>query len=335
MKNLKKLLVLVLALVMCVSAISINAFAANFDTEVYVNTRYSDNGSKLILNITTKDPCGAMKATLSYPKESLKFDAKSSKFGEGEVDGKYKPDEENGKVTFVVLAKDVVKTGDTYWADLCFDIIGSGTAQLVLDDIQVCDINENLDDTVAQAKAPITIDAVLNGLGAQFRQGSEGVYDAVRFGSKITRTYDTTHYDVPRSVITVNGQPMFAVKCGHIVAFKKNVESVEQLKGVFDSATGVLKVTEGAKHVNVPSTKVYETNEKYLIYTVAVEFDFVDQDKLDAAKGSNISALPYVIYRAPEGSEYVIQYGDVIERSYNDVKADYDAEKLVNGGYNK
>lgn len=334
MKSLKKLLVLVLALVMCISAISINAFAANFDTKVYVNTRYSDNGSKLILNITTKDACGAMKATLSYPKASLTFDAASSQFGEGAADGKYKLDAENGKVTFVVLAKDVVKTGDTYWADLCFDIIGSGTAQLVLDDIQVCDINENLDDTVAQAIAPITIDAVLNGLGAQFRSADTDVLDAIRFGSKITRTYDTTSYDVPRSVITVNGQPMFAVKCGHIVSFKKNVDSLDQLKGVFDSATGVLKVTEGSKHVNVPSTKVYETNDKYLIYTVAVEFDY-DDSVLEQAKAAEVSALPYVIYRAPEGNEYVIQYGDVIERSYNDVKADYDADKLVNGGYNK
>lgn len=321
MKNIKKLLVLVLALVMCVSAISISAFAAEvFDTGVYLNTRYfvDGNDTYLYVNITTEKASGGLKATLEYPSAMLTFVADKSKFVEDDATAdKYNLGTD--KLTFVVLTNDLSK-GSTYWADLCFKVVGEGNIALKLKDIQVCDVNENLDNAVTVADLNKTVDEVINGLGAQFRPEGEK-NSAIRFGTKVDRVAKPDDEGLLRTVITIAGTDYYAVKAGHLLSYTDDLITGGLKLDATVDATGKLNCDE--RIVNSQSSVNYKTTDEYIIFTVAIGFVQNAAGTVAEKQAKNISARPYVVYKSIETGDYEVRFGQTLVNSYNNVKEMY------------
>lgn len=320
MKNMKKLLVLVLALVMCISAISISAFAADFDTGVYLNTRYFVDGKDtyLYVNITTEKASGGLKATLEYPSAKLTFVEAKSKFVEDEATAdKYSLGTD--ALTFVVLTNDL-SAGSTYWADLCFKVVGEGDIALKLKDIQVCDVNENLDNAVTVADLNKTVDEVINGLGAQFRPADSEKNSAIRFGTKVDRVAKVDDKNLLHTVITIDGTEYYAVKAGHLLSYTDKLTGGLTLDATVD-ATGKLIHDEGI--VDAQSSVNYKTTDEYIIFTVAIGFKDNETETAADKQKKNISARPYVVYKSVTTGEYAVRFGQTLVNSYNKVENMY------------
>lgn len=306
MKNIKKLFVLVLAVVMCLTAMSVTSLAAGtFEPKVKLNRRYDTTGDKMYITVTTDQPYGAIKATLTFT-EGATFKPDNSKFDENAVKSSMYKLSDN-TITFAVATDNLTGTtkGSTSWADLCFDLGELKTATFSLSDVSVANNEEQLNtNAISVPSVSITVDNVMNSLGSQYRNASTGVKSALRFGAKLIRN---------KADNAVEGGT--AISCGYIVGYTDKINSVGATIGATLNDEGNLVVNDANAMINVVSTKYLESADAYMVYSVAVTF--ADDS---ANLGKNIQVKPYVIYKDASGNKY-IAWGDVIENSYNNVKA--------------
>ncbi len=309
MKNFKKILVLALAVMMCLTALSIPAFAA-FNPEVKITARFDETGEHIIASVVTTVKCGAIQGTLTY--EGLTFDEESTKFTEISDQDKYVP--EGNKVKFVLLANDLTN-GDTHWADFYFDLpenmTDDTTFTFALENVAACDVNETLADAISVAPVSLTLTGNdLTTLGAQYREPTETVSSALRFGFRLDRKEGSNE---------LSGNKV-AVRCGYILSTKIDASTLLTADIREDGAVDVSTVTEGAKAYT--ATKCYKSHADYMIYTVAVK------NIPDSVKDTKIYARPYVVYWDVTDEVYGIDFGTQVAKTYAEVQA---ASGLLDG----
>ena len=326
MKNFKKILVLALAVIMCVTVLSVTTIADTFNPTIKITARYDDNGEQIIASVVTSQPCGAIKATFSY-EGSVELDTSKIAF----VDKtEAEPYVTNGNtITFVLLANDLT-SGDTYWADFYFTVNGKENVTFSLKDVDVCDVNETLvSDSKELEGTTITLTADdLKTLGAQYRKPVDDAQNpisaALRFGSRIDRTKNTADDD-ETILHNLTSNKGVAVRCGFLAGFEFKVEKDRVLEAEFDENTGEFTdITTGA--INIPAKKCLQDKDTYLIYTYAVTG--IEEDTqaetstgvYEYVKDLPIVARPYVVYKTNDGA-YGIEYGAQVSKSYSDVQA--------------
>ena len=313
MKSFKKILVLALAVIMCLTALSVTAFADGFNPEIKISARFDENGEKIIAAVVTSQECGAISGVITFT-SNVEFDAAASKFIEENDDIKYNKLSDTS-VKFVILANDM-QNGNKHWADLHFNIKSKGDITFTLSDVDVCDVNETLVKNSQSVKgATITLtDNELRTLGAQHRAENP----ALRFGAKLNRNIaDNTLGDTNKKV---------AIRCGFIAGFEFKIGKGTQVVATdFDSKTGAFStVSKGA--VIKQAKYCLESTDDYMIYTYAVT-GITDTSKTTTDKGEEyvkdlaIVARPYVVYKNADDGTYGIDYGAQISKSYADVKA--------------
>ena len=158
MKSFKRILVLALAVVMCLTAFAISSSAADeFNPEVKLLARYNETGDKIIVTVTTDDKYGALMGTLTTNatvNDALDIKLADSKFVE-DVEAKdntnYYTEVTNG-VKFAVVT-DKVAEGSKTWVDVYFNVkniademVDADALKFTFADVQVCSVGEELAD---------------------------------------------------------------------------------------------------------------------------------------------------------------------------------------------
>ncbi len=319
MKNFKKLFVLALAVIMCVTVLSVNSFAA-FSPNVELKARYSAAGDKLYVSVLTDNSYGAIKATLTY-NSALTLEKDSSTFVEGRTkvsDATDKFTEGTGTITFVLVTDKLGEGGgDKLWADFCFSGVGSVTSpEFVLDNISISNLAEEINDNTATLKAEktITVAPVLNSLGAQYRKADTGVKAAIRFGSRIARANSLEGDKIVASAtIKVGEEDCKVLACGHIIAFEDSLTQGNAFEAKYESNT--VTAPDGASVIK--ATKYFTRDDDYIVHTVAAPL----------AKTENLTrtivARPYVVYEKANGVAEIL-HGETMSGTYNGVKEAYD-----------
>lgn len=312
MKNFKKILVLALAVIMCLTALSVTAFAEPFNPTVSITARFNETGDRIIASVVTSDPAGAIQATLTF--NGAKLDTNKMDFSEDNDQKKHNV--EGDTIKFVLLADDLTK-GDTHWADFYFEVPDSGSVSFALTNVSVCDVNENLSDNgivIKGASLELTAND-LTTLGAQHRKAveDEKIEAALRFGTRLDRNQETNALSEGKT----------AIRCGFIAGFEFKLDGAELKVTDFDTKTGEFSAVT-PKAINIPAKKCLQDKEEYLIYTYAVVgFDdtktAVTNEGTKLVKDLPIVARPYVIYVEDDGETYGIDYGAPISKSYTDV----------------
>lgn len=306
MKNFKKILVLALAVMMCLTALAVPTFAAEFNPEVSITARFNETGDRIIASVVTKEKAGAIQGTLTY--SGLTFDATSTKFSEKNDMEKYVPGD--NQIKFVLLANDL-NDGDTHWADFYFEVPTSETITFGLTDVSACDIHENLSDAVSVPSVSLTLSQNdLTTLGAQYREDNP----ALRFGTRLDR-------NKADNILVKKG--VAAVRCGFIAGFEFKVGKGTELKITeLDDEGRLVSVTNGA--IYKQAKKCLVDDNLYMIYTYAVT-GITDTLKTNTGsqeeyvKDLPIVVRPYVIYREANG-DYGIAYGTQVSKCYADVQ---------------
>ncbi len=338
MKRVKRLLVLGLAVIMCLTAFAISSSAnETFDVKVNMAARYSDDGDKIIISVTTDKPAGAMKATLTYNSTYVTLDESDTKFIENtaaDTDAKaefYKADT-NGKITFVVTAKDLDK-GNTHWADVYFNIdkdklVDDEDIVFGLEDIQVCDVTETLDNGVTVENESVEIESkVLRGLGSQFRkkdtnpENDKITEDAMRFGAR-TEINAGQGEALVANKVTIDGKEYNLKRCGFVWAPEFYIkEKLDKFYVKLTDPKSSMELEKFDPKVSVKWTQVskyykYDAETGYFVYTLVF-----------LAKGNPDTvwcARPYAIYENPSPADgedkYIIRFGNVLSNSYNGVQ---------------
>lgn len=315
MKNFKKILVLALVVIMCLTALSVTAFAEPFNPTVSITARFNETGDRIIASVVTTEPAGAIQGTLTYS-SGLTFDSEKTKFSENNNMEKHVHDKDNKTIKFVLLADDLTK-GDTHWADFYFEVPDSGSVSFALTNVSVCDVNENLSDNgivIKGASLELTAND-LTTLGAQHRKAveDEKIEAALRFGTRLDRNQETNALS----------EGKIAIRCGFIAGFEFKLGGAELKVTDFDTKTGEFSAVT-PKAINIPAKKCLKDEEEYLIYTYAV-VGFDDTKMAETNEGTKlvkdlpIVARPYVIYVEDDGETYGIDYGAPISKSYTDV----------------
>ncbi|MBR2040476.1 MAG: hypothetical protein IJ948_03765 [Clostridia bacterium] len=322
MKSFKRILVLALAVVMCLTAFAISSSAAgDFNPDVELLARYNENGDKIIVSITTTQKCGAMMATLTYPTDKgIALGADAGRFVEDATGNtEYFDDSVDGQVKFAVVT-DNVAVGSTHWADICFDLTVANlsddtTFNFTLEDIQVCDIEETLDDAVDVGSEEVAFEyKSLRSLGAQKRIAD----DALRFGTRVDLLGATAE---AANQIVIGTTTYTARRCGYTYGYTNNVKGANSDFADFgveliDAKTGMDLAVTNPYSLFVRSNKYYryDAEGKFFVYTLAVTG--LNNDK-------ELSVRPYVIYEAQNPAEgddkFVVINGDVLTNSCDGV----------------
>ncbi len=308
MKNFKKILVLALAVMMCLTALAVPTFAATFNPEVKITVRFNDDGDRIIASVVTAKETGAIQGTLTF--DGLTFDAENTKFTEINDQRKYV--EQENAIKFVLLANDLTK-GDTHWADFYFEVPKSTGVTFGLKDVKACDINETLADAVSVNPVALTLsENDLRTLGAQYRAAADNVSPALRFGTRLDRNQETNALSEGKT----------AVRCGFLAGFEFKVKGAE-LAATIDDEGKITGVTKGA--INKQAKYCLSTANDHMIYTYAVT-GIEEDSKVNTGeaeeyvKDLNIVVRPYVIYQNAD-STYGIDYGTQVSKCYSDVQA--------------
>ncbi len=307
MKNFKKILVLALAVIMCVTVLSVTSFADTFSPSVSISVRFNDEGTKLIAAIVTNQNCGAIEGKLTFSGTTFDDDATKTVEDAVKTDINYTKTEGKNEIKFVILTKNI-NEGDTHWADFYFDIPASGDVTFNLSGVNACDINETLKEgiTVPNSSISFTTDA-LQTLGTQYRAEvpADGVKAALRFGAKVTRNAKNENsIELPEGAT--------AIRCGFIWAREDVVtENFSNLTVNINTDGTIESWTTGAKHV--PALKCLYADDNYLIYTVAI------QNIPETYKGTKIAAVPYLVYKNSDGT-YAYATGDQMTKTYDEVR---------------
>lgn len=311
MKNFKKILVLALAVIMCVTVLSVTTFAEVFNPTVSITARFNETGDKIIASVVTSAPAGAIQATLTF--EGAELYTKKMDFSEDNDQEKHKV--EGNTIKFVLLANDLNGDGDTHWADFYFKVPNDGSVSFALTNVSVCDVKENLsDDGIVIKGASLQLTANdLTTLGAQHRKAveDEKIEAALRFGTRLDRNQETNALSEGKT----------AIRCGFIAGFEFKLDGAELKVADFDTKTGEFSAVT-PKAINIPAKKCLKDEEQYLIYTYAV-VGFDDTKMAETGEGTKlvkdlpIIARPYVIYE--KDGVYGIDYGAPISKSYTDV----------------
>lgn len=325
MKSFKRILVLALAVVMCLTAFAISSSAAgDFTPEAQLLARYSENGGKIIVSITTDVKCGAMMATLTYPIDkgiSLnKDDGRFIEDADNKDTGEFFDSTTDGQIKFAVVTDDVTK-GSTHWADIVFDVnvaaiadntVAAEAIDFELIDIQVCDIYETLDDSVPVDPENVEFSfKSLRSLGAQKRTDN-----ALRFGTRAD--FGGASVEVANQIV-IGNETYTARRCGYTYGYTDKVnendfadfrvELIDAKKGM-----DIDVVDDDALCMRAKKYYYYNQAENYFVYTLAIS-------GLDAAR--EVSVRPYVIYEAKNPAEdsdkYIVINGDVLTNSCNGV----------------
>ena len=306
MKNFKKILVLALAVIMCLTALSVSTFAATFNPVVSITARFNDAGNRIIASVVTDLPGGAIQGTLTY--SGLNFDATSTKFAEQNDQEKYVPGQ--NQIKFVLLANDMVN-GDTHWADFYFEVPAAESVTFGLTNVSVCDVNETLAEGVSVADVTLALSRNdLRTLGAQYRKENP----ALRFGTRLDRNAETN------ALTLIEGAT--AVRCGYIAGFEFNVGEDTELTATVDETGKITSVTEGA--INKIAKYCLSSEADHLIYTYAVTGITDDKqttvgEETKYVKDLPIVVRPYVVY--VKDGEYDIAFGTQISKSYAEIQA--------------
>lgn len=329
MKSFKRILVLALAVVMCLTAFAISSSAAgDFSPEAQLLARYSENGNKIIVSITTDRECGAMMATLTYPTDkgiSLNDDAgRFIEDADNKDTGEFFDSTTDGQIKFAVVTDDVTK-GSTHWADIVFDVNVAEIADNTVDtaaigfkliDIQVCDIYETLDDSVPVDPENVEFSfKSLRSLGAQKRSSDS----ALRFGTRADFSGGTAQNVVAANQIVIGNETYTARRCGYTYGYtdKVSTNNFANFRVVLkDAKKGMDLQVADSNALFMRATKyyAYDAEKNYFVYTLAIS-------GLDAAR--EVSVRPYVIYEAKNPAEdadkYIVINGDVLTNSCNGV----------------
>ena len=315
MKSFKRILVLALAVAMCLTAFAISSSAAGgFNPNVNLLARYNENGDKIIVSVTTDVECGAMMATLTYPNVAgIALSDDTGRFIEDAANttGEFFDKTTAGKVKFAITTDDV-NVGSTHWADICFDLDVANLTDdtdfnFTLTDIQVCDINETLDDSVAVGAEAVTFEyKALRGLGAQ--KATAGT--TLRFGTRVDFAGGSAQDVVAANQITVGGKTYTARRCGYSLAYTNNVEGNFDNFGVklVNAASSMELVAKDA------TTTIFAQATKYYKYDPAGNFFVYTLAVTGLNKDRSVSVRPYVIYEGEEGG-FVVINGDVLTNS--------------------
>lgn len=328
MKNFKRLFVLVLAVVMCLTAFAISSSAADeFNPTVNLLARYNETGDKIIVTVTTSDACGAIMGTLTTNATvngALEIKLADSKFVEDvktEDNSNYYTQVTNG-VKFAVVT-DKVTDGSKTWVDVYFDVkdIADGMAdanalKFTFADVQVCSVGEELVDGAAlNDDVSVEIPFVsLRALGAK-KQADDNV---ILFGARVDLTGSTTNFK-DSATIKVGDKEYQAKSCGYAYGYTNRVEGANKDFADFAvklNAEGEVEPVSSdvSQYVLVKQCKKYKywdaENKKFFVYTLKIS------NISDAAR--EISVRPYVVYADNEGNSFLIQ-GNVISRSCNGI----------------
>lgn len=327
MKSFKRILVLALAVVMCLTAFAISSSAAGeFNTEAQLLARYSENGNKIIVSITTKDKCGAMMATLTYPKDKgIALSADTGRFIEdakNEKPGEFFETAE-GQIKFAVVTDDVTK-GSTHWADIVFDVdvaeikddtVAAKAIVFELTEIQVCDIEETLANSVSVDSEKVEFSfKSLRSLGAQKRTD-----DALRFGTRADFSGGTDQNVAAANKITIGGKTYTARRCGYTYGYTDKVSAndfADFRVELTDAKKGMDLQVVDANALLVRTKKYYYYNpdENYFVYTLAIKVP---------STTAKVSVRPYVVYEANEPKDdedrFLVINGDVLTNSCDDI----------------
>lgn len=309
MKNFKKILVLALAVMMCLTALAVPTFAATFNPTVSITARFNNAGDRIIASVVTSEKAGAIQGTLTY--SGLTFDATNTKFSENNDMEKYVPGD--NQIKFVLLANNL-NDGDTHWADFYFEVPDSGDVTFGLANVAVCDVNENLADAISVPDVTLTLtENDLTTLGAQYREDNP----ALRFGTRLDRTAATNQL--------TDGAT--AVRCGFLAGFEFNVDD-EELSAEINDKGVITSVTAGA--INKQAKYCLSSAADHMIYTYAVT-DITDDKQVNIGtqdapdnryvKDLPIVVRPYVIYVKADGATYGIAYGTQVSKSFAEVQA--------------
>lgn len=313
MKNIKKLAVILLAVVMCISAMSITSFAteATFSTEAQVSARFTNDGSQLIATVTTSEAAGAIQATLTY---SNKLTYASGEFIEKDVTATdvINHDSTNKTITFVV-ATDDFQDGNRYWANFTFNVNKENAedVKLKLSKVSACDVSETLATGITLKDVEFTMSAnAIQTLGTQYREVIGTRKAGLRFGTRLERNEENSTVE-----IEVEGETdpvaVKAVACGYLWNWESNLNGAD-LEATATVEDGEVKVDSGSNKVHISKT-VMAKDETSMVFGVA----FVGFS--DANKANSITAKPFVVYK--DGSEYKLLYGDKLTKSYADVES--------------
>lgn len=307
MKNFKKILVLALAVMMCLTALAVPTFAATFNPTVSITARFNNAGDRIIASVVTSEKAGAIQGTLTYS-SGLTFDATSTKFSEKNDMEKYVPGD--NQIKFVLLANDL-NDGDTHWADFYFEVPESGSVTFGLENVAVCDVNENLADAISVPDVTLTLtENDLTTLGAQYRETNP----ALRFGTRLDRTAATNQL--------TDGAT--AVRCGFLAGFEFKVGEDTELSAEIDDKGIITSVTAGA--INKQAKYCLSSAADHMIYTYAVTGITDEKTTNTGSKDEYIKDLPivvrpYVIYVEADGETYGIAYGTQVSKSFAEVQA--------------
>ena len=330
MKSFKRILVLALAVVMCLTAFAISSSAAGeFNTEAQLLARYSENGNKIIVSITTKDKCGAMMATLNYPIDagiSLNKDKTGYFIEDGSNNDEYFDSSVDGQVKFAVVTNDVAvgSSGSSHWADFVFDVdvaeikdntVAAKAIVFELTEIQVCDIEETLANSVSVDSEKVEFSfKSLRSLGAQKRTD-----DALRFGTRADFEGGSKQNVTAANKITIEGETYTARRCGYTYGYTDKVSANDfadfrvELK---DAKKGMdLQVVDpNALFVRTQKYYHYNPDENYFVYTLAIKVP---------STTAKVSVRPYVVYEANEPKDdedrFLVINGDVLTNSCDDI----------------
>lgn len=311
MKNFKKILVLALAVMMCLTALAVPTFAATFNPTVSITARFNNAGDRIIASVVTDLPGGAIQGTLTY--SGLTFDATSTKVAEQNDQEKYVLGE--NQIKFVLLANDMVN-GDTHWADFYFQVPAAESVTFGLTDVSVCDVKETLAEGVSVDNVTLKLSKNdLRTLGAQYRKENP----ALRFGTRLDRNAETN------ALTLIKGAT--AVRCGFIAGFEFKVGEDTELSAEIDDKGIITSVTAGA--INKQAKYCLSSDTDHMIYTYAVtgitddkQVDTDGNEEVDAyVKNLPIVVRPYVIYVEADGETYGIAYGTQVSKSFAEVQA--------------
>ena len=325
MKSFKRILVLALAVAMCLTAFAISSSAAGeFNPSAQLLARYSENGGKIIVSITTTEKCGAMMATLTYPtNKGITVSNDTGRFIEdsNNTTGEFFDKTTAGKVKFAVVTDDVT-VGSTHWADIVFDVnvaaiadntVAAEAIDFELIDIQVCDINETLDESVAVDPESVEFSfKSLRSLGAQKRSSD----NALRFGTRAD--FGGASVEVANQIV-IGNETYTARRCGYTYGYTDKVSAngfADFRVDLIDAKKGmdIDVVDDDALCMRATKYYAYDAVKNYFVYTLAIK-------GLDAAR--EVSVRPYVIYEAKNPAEgadkYIVINGDVLTNSCNGV----------------
>lgn len=316
MKSFKRILVLALAVVMCLTAFAISSSAAGeFNPEVELLARYNETGDKIIVTVTTDEKCGALMGTLTFPEgAALNIQLTESKFVEDvNADNNEFYDKTDTSVTFAVVTSNITE-GSTTWADVYFDVasiadnmVGDSALKFGLNNVQVCDIDEQFVDGKSASNVAVEIPYVsLRALGAK----KEDAANNILFGSRVDLTGSTTDFKAS-ATIKIGDEEYQAKSCGYAYAYTDNVSANFDEFGV-QLVDGEVRVKNSANTLffNCKKYKYWDEENGFFVYTLKLN------NVSNASK--EISVRPYVVYEAADGSKQLIQ-GNVISRSCNGI----------------